>query len=239
MRARRRTRGGKYWPISPLRFPPQGVLALFRWHSNNGRPFPWRIPDTTPYELLIAEMLLRRTRAELVARIWPTVVQLYPSVRALATARPQELRQLLRPLGFGDMRASALTELARLLIEKHDGNIPTSTDTLMQLPHVGLYSANALAVFAFNTRRAVVDANVIRIYSRMFALTNLTMKSRRSPRVWRFANRLLPRNQPREYNYALLDLGALVCKPRLPRCFECPLMEWCKSPVNREGQPSN
>lgn len=213
----------------PLRVPQRAAELILDWFDCNQRSFPWRRPDTPPFGLLVAEMLLRRTRADVVGKVWPQLVRQYPSPQSLAAANPKDIRELLHPLGFAEMRSRALVSMAREIGAQYGGAVPQTADRLAALPHVGPYAANALASFAYGARAPVVDANVVRIYTRFFALDGLPANAYRSRAFWRLAARALPRRRVRDFNYALLDLGALVCRPRRPRCSDCPLVDSCRS----------
>lgn len=219
----------RYQLRSPLRFPSSAAKLLLEWFDRNHRSFPWRHPETSPFGVLLAEMLLRRTRADVVGRVWPQLVSQYPSPQSLATANPQDIKQLLHPLGFAEMRSQALVTMAREIGAQYGGAVPRTADRLAALPHVGPYAANALASFAYGARAPVVDANVVRIYTRFFALEGLPANAYRSRAFWRLAARALPIQRVRDFNYALLDLGALVCRPTRPRCSDCPLVRSCRS----------
>lgn len=200
---------------------------FFRRHS---RVFPWRQRGTTPFGILVAEMLLRQTRATQVAEVWPTLIERYPGPGEVARADPEELYALLLPLGLGRQRAEALREMSTALIERHGGRVPRKVESLYNLPHVGLYSAHATACFAFGQRVALVDVNVIRVLSRLFGVT-LKPDNRRAPEAWRLAEAIMPTTGPaKEHHYGLLDFAALICTPGKPLCRECPLNKdcaWC------------
>lgn len=185
---------------------------------------PWR-RYRTPYRIFLAEMLLVRTRADVVARLFEEIVARYPTVHALAEADEEELRHLLRPLGLS-RRIPYLIKAARYICEKCDGEIPRDVNDLLKIPGVGPYTAVAIATFAYGESGVPADVNILRFVSR---LTGLEMKhpTKGSSEL----RELLPLLS--EHNVGLsaedlLDFARLVCKPRKPRCHECSLRSYCK-----------
>ena len=195
-----------------------------RWYAECGRPFPWRDRGTSPFAILVAEILLKQTRAEMVAQVWPSLVRKYPGAEELAVADPKELFELVERLGLGHQRTTALLEVAAAI--KWDREVPSQPDDLMKLPFVGMYSAHAIACFGFYHRVPLVDLNVVRVVSRILG-TDPPKDIRRAPLIWDIAWALLPKDSFREHNYGLLDFAATVCKPRSPRCSQCPIAARC------------
>jgi A/G-specific adenine glycosylase len=163
----------------------------------------------------------------------PVALQLfekYPTVDRLAAASVQDLETLLRPLGLFRKRARALRALAVELASRPAvRRVPDDEEGLRKLPYVGRYTANATLCFGYGQRRAIVDANVVRLFSRYFGLPRPTGKVESDERYWSLANAILPPANAAEFNWYLLDLGAMVCKPTNPRCAECPLARTCSS----------
>lgn len=185
---------------------------------------PWR-KYRTPYRIFLAEMLLVRTRADVVARLFEEIISRYPTVHALAEADEKELGHLLRPLGLSK-RIPYLIKAARYVCENYGGEIPRDVGDLLKIPGVGLYTAVAIATFAYGESGVPADVNVLRFLSR---LTGLEMKhaTKGSPEL----RELLPLLS--EHNVGLspedlLDFTRLVCKPRNPRCHECSVRSYCK-----------
>ena len=197
---------------------------LLGWARNNLRDFPWRRPYTSPYEVLVAELLLKRTTATAAAREYGPFLERYPTVGILALASEEELAQTLRPLGLSRQRASAVKQLAQTL-SKGAGVIPKSLTKLRALPSLGDYSARAIMSFGHDVPVAVVDGNVERVMRRVFLDTVGAAPSR--PTIQLVADKLLPRKQHRTFNFALLDLGSLICRPLRPKCQTCPLQRVC------------
>jgi A/G-specific adenine glycosylase len=189
--------------------------GLCRWAQgeDNIRQFSWREKDS-PYKVLVAEVLLGATLASKVEPIYDEFIERYPSLEDLAEADVEELATLLEPLGLHNRRAAALVKIGNQL---KDSGVPVDEDDLLELPYVGQYAANATLCFGFGERRAIVDANVVRIYNRIF---NLDLKPTGDD-AREFAERVLPDRDFQLFNLALLDFGAAVCTDQSPRCSEC------------------
>jgi DNA (cytosine-5)-methyltransferase 1 len=206
---------------------------ILGWGRQNRREFPWRIEKVSPYQVLISEMLLRKTRAESVVPIYSDFMKRYPNPAALAEVEPAEIEALLKPIGLSKVRAKALRELGERLIESHAGEVPSDVNELMRIPHVGRYAANATLLFARNERRPIVDENVQRVLNRVFDVPK-AVEIHKADHLWEICEKLLPSQNPREFGWALLDFAAAVCCPGNPRCQGCPLTTICKK-LNRGG----
>lgn len=201
------------------------VRRLLRWSRKNFRDFPWRDPGASPYQVLIAELLLKRTTSTAAARLYPTFIEHFPSFSSIAEAPSEYLAESLRPIGLHRQRADGMKQLARHVCDTHQSELPASVESLQGLPHAGPYAARAVASFAFGKRAAVVDSNVVRILNRLLR-DSLPAK----PTVGllqEVADSLGPRRSHRLFNYALLDLGATICRYDRPRCDLCPLAAVC------------
>lgn len=194
------------------------------WYARHGRRFPWRDPRTDPFRILLAEVLLRQTRAEMIVETWQELSSRYPSPAALAAASPKELLGLVKRLGLGRQRTRALKELAVAIAAR--GGVPATVEELARLPHCGLYTAHAVACFAFGLRVPVVDLSILRVLSRLSG-AKPPRDIRRAKEIWEIAWAILPPSGIAEHNYGLLDFAAAVCKPRNPGCSDCPLAQGC------------
>ena len=192
---------------------------LMRWSEGKLRSFPWRDPHASRYEVFIAEMFLRRTRAEVAADVLPRFLERYPDLDALRTATEAELADLIRPLGLQQMRARALAEIADLVEE-----LPGDGAELRALPHVGPYVANATLCFADGHATAIVDRNVDRVYGRYLGDSWDAADAAGQQAI---AQALLDPDAPRRYNLALLDFAAAVCTARSPACAGCVMADRC------------
>jgi A/G-specific adenine glycosylase len=209
---------------------------MLRWFAQEGRTFPWR-RNGDAYEVLLAELLLHRTRADLVERKFLDLRAAYPRPEHLAAATEDEVVELLRPLGYSH-RSRRLPALGRALVERHGGLVPDNRNALLALPGVGPYIANAVMAVAFNRRVPLLDPNVIRVIGRVFGVSSNRPRPRDDEMLWDFVNRLVPRSKPAEFGLALVDLGALVCTSRKPRCGDCPLRGRCVAYITGEIKPA-
>ena len=194
---------------------------LLSWFEQNERSFPWREEDATLYEVFMSEMFLRRTRADVVESFIPRFLERYPDIESLREADVEELAEVIRPMGLQNTRSRGMISLAETL----DGDdIPTDRDELRELPQVGDYVANATLCFSLDCELPIVDRNIERIYGRLLGdrWTELSETER-----WDLAEDLLPAQQARRYNLALLDFGAALCQAPEPSCEICFASDYC------------
>jgi A/G-specific adenine glycosylase len=197
---------------------------LLRWFAASGREFPWR-RTSDPYALLVAEMMLRRTQAPQVVPVYIAFLTRYPSVKSLAEASFEEMECLVHPLGLPE-RARELFALGRALYEQYGGRIPDERDRLLTLPGVGEYVAGAVLSVGFHQQAWMIDANVVRVFSRFFN-SPLPGEARRHPLMIALARQYVRTTYPGPANLALLDHAALVCKHSTPLCDGCPVRSRC------------
>lgn len=194
---------------------------LLAWSEKHGRDFAWRHTRDL-YKVLMAEMMVHRTKAAQAERVWVGFVGRFPCVGDTRTSSDAELAECLAPLGL-NWRSRKLIETIRVI--EASGSAPTDRLELERLPGVGHYAASAVRSICLDSGDPVVDANVVRVYSRLFGLEP-SDSLRRMPAFHRLAAAILPRSQRARYNWALLDFGALVCRPA-PICGTCPLSMRC------------
>jgi A/G-specific adenine glycosylase len=194
------------------------VLA---WFAEAGRDLPWRA-TRDPYRVLVAEVLAQQTQAARAAAAWPVFLERFPDVHALAAAAPAEVLRAWQGLGY-NRRALALHRTARAVEER--GGWPDTVEELAGLPGVGPYTARAVACFALERRVAPVDTNVARVLVRSLAGADPAQLTRAARQ--RLADRAMAPGQPWAWSSALMDVGALHCRPR-PRCSGCPLAPSCR-----------
>jgi A/G-specific adenine glycosylase len=209
---------------------------VLNWFDAHGREFPWR-ERPEPYRVLIAELLLQRTRADLVLARYEDFVSRFPDPWRLAAADADEVKDCLHPLGFAH-RNARLPVLARELCDRHDGEVPQSKQDLLALTGVGEYVANAVLAVAFGERRPLLDPNVIRLVDRATAHRSQRVRPREDRALWNLIAELLPRDRAPEFALALVDLGAVICRPKRPRCFGCPLRGRCVAFANGDVSPA-
>ena len=203
----------------------QLVNRLLNWFGANARKFPWRYPGITPYEMLLCEMMTKRTRAENVTEVYKQFLLAYPSPQAVVSAGIDEIREVIRPLGLYNERAKELTEIMSVIVNKHNGIVPETAEELMKLPGIGRYVANAVLCFGYKQRVPIVDVNVVRIFDRFFGASK-----EKDYDYWKTATQLLnavPDGWVKTFNQSLLDLAALVCKANNPICDLCPISTDC------------
>jgi A/G-specific adenine glycosylase len=204
------------------------ATKLLRWFEGNRRDFPWRrtFEDPDPYVILFTEIMLQRTRASQVVPFYSDFFRKYPTFKRLAKAERQEVVSRFEKLGLR-WRARKVWNLITSLNRQYRGRIPSELEELKKLPGVGDYVARAVYCYAFGGRTAPLDSNVVRIVSRLFGIAVSSDSARRSKTISDLTVSLIPPRKEREFNLALLDFGALVCKPR-PLCSICPLRDICE-----------
>lgn len=200
-------------------------IFILNWYTSNGRCLPWRNINE-PFKILIAEFLLQKTDVEKVKPVYKKFIYRWPSPQLLSKARISSISKIIQPLGL-KYKASRLKSTAKVIVEKFSGKIPEVNDKLLELPGVGRYIASAVECFAFNKPKAVLDTNIIRIFNRVFGIESEKSRPRDDPRLWSFAQTLVPAYNAKEYNWGLIDYGALVCKSKDPLCGECILYNIC------------
>lgn len=201
------------------------VENLLKWWKNNRRDFPWR-ETCDSYKILISEILLHRTRADQVTPVYIKFMERFPTIIVLSEASTDDVKKILYPLGL-HWRTEQLHKMALKIMQKYNGKIPSKTKELEALPGVGHYIAAAVRCFSYRYPEALLDTNTVRIIGRFFGIEK-TDGSRRSRRFRVLYEPLVDQTHPREFNYAMIDLGALLCKPKNPICSICPINEKCK-----------
>ncbi len=177
---------------------------------------------------MVSEFMLQQTTVAAVIPYYERWMSRFPSVSSLAAADEQEVLGLWQGLGYYS-RARNLHRAARAIQERHGGRVPRSRDALRSLPGVGDYTAAAVAAFAFDAAEPVIDANIARVLARVFHWDQAIDDARGREFLLRAAQRLLPASGGRLHNSALMELGALICVARTPRCLECPVREECRA----------
>ena len=218
------TTAHRYLPSWSYKGQSSFADRVLKWADNNFSDFPWR-QARSPYEILIAEVLLKRTTATAVARVYDDFILKFPSPQDLASTRDEELIKALSNVGLQHQRTRSIKHLTLWLLCRHGGVIPSDLAGLLEVPGLGDYSATAILSFGFGVPTAVLDANVERILLRVFGNT---LPPRPSWTLLRkVAQTLLPSEGHQRYNYGLLDLGRLICRYSDPKCGECPLVSVC------------
>jgi A/G-specific adenine glycosylase len=200
---------------------------LLRWFRRHGRDLPWR-RTRDPYHIVVSEFMLQQTQVSRVAAYYHRFLTRYPSIEALAAAPAAAVRESWDGLGYY-RRAANLHRLAQVVVEEHGGVVPADPAALVRLPGVGRYTAGAVACFAYERATPAVDTNVARVIRRAFhpKLQGTALVRR----IWETAEALVPRQRRTawQFNQGIMELGALVCIARRPRCEECPVRSCCRT----------
>ncbi|MFP4557051.1 MAG: A/G-specific adenine glycosylase [Bacteroidales bacterium] len=201
----------------------KNILAA--WYRDNKRELPWR-ETSNPYFIWISEVILQQTRVVQGIGYYYRFIESFPTVKALAGAKEDEVLKVWQGLGYYT-RARNLHAASKLIMEKYDGKLPESYDELLKIRGIGPYSAGAIASFAFNMPVPAIDGNVYRIIARVFGLfaSPYTASGRRE--FFSLVNDLMDKKSPGSFNQALLDFGALQCVPQSPSCSACPFISYC------------
>ena len=195
------------------------------WFRHNGRDFPWRY-QYDPYKVYISEVLLQKTNVEKVTPIYLKIIEKYPTVKQLSNADEYFLIEMFKDLGLF-YRAERLISATKTIANDFDGFFPSSVKDLKEIKSIGEYTANAIMCFGYGEKYPILDTNIIRIYFRFFGIKSSKKRPRTDKKLWQFAGELLPNKKFIEFNYALLDYGALICKYHNPICLKCALKNLC------------
>ncbi|MGN6506805.1 MAG: A/G-specific adenine glycosylase [Tepidisphaeraceae bacterium] len=210
--------------------PPQPIAKrLLDWYDTARRDLPWRAPRGAyppAYHVLVSEAMLQQTQVVTVIPYFHRFLSAVPTLEALARADEQEVLRLWQGLGYYS-RARNLRKAAITVLESHAGRIPSDVETLLTLPGIGRYTAGAIASLAYDTRAPILDGNVVRVLSRLDALTADPRTPAAQKQLWRRAEELIPAERAGDFNSAMMELGATVCTPKNPACLICPLRELC------------
>lgn len=200
--------------------------ALLSWYDAHKRPLPWR-RSYAPYEILISEVMLQQTQMERGVQYFLRWMKRFPTLSSVAEAPEEEIMHYWEGLGYY-RRARFLHQAAKAVQDRFGGVLPQTREELSSLPGLGEYTVSALLGIAYEHDTVTVDANVERIFSRLLDIETPVRKKPASARIRGTAQALLPPGKARQYNQALMELGALVCT-KSPRCPECPLLPWCEA----------
>jgi len=207
------------------------------WYRANARDLPWRKPGTSPWGVLISEVMSHQTQVERVAPIWLEWIERWPTPHDFAQARIDDILRAWANLGY-PRRALRLRECAQVIVDKHGGVVPDDVDALLALPGIGDYTARAVACFAYGKNVPVVDTNVRRVVARVERGQALGVPGKKE--IQEVAH-LLPEDNGPEFSVGLMELGALVCTAKAPKCDACPVAQDCAwlaagRPAPEEGQ---
>ena len=204
---------------------------LQAWYAKHARVLPWR-ESHDPYRVWLSEVMLQQTQVDTVRPYFEKFTTRFPTVFELAKADEQEVLRMWEGLGYY-RRARGLHAAAQKVVAEHGGEFPCDLPTLLDLPGVGRYTAGAIRSIAFGLPAPILEANTIRLLTRLIAYDGDPTSSRGQKRLWGVAEELLPRKQVAAFNQGLMELGSLVCTPRQPSCEQCPVATLCEA--NQQG----
>jgi A/G-specific adenine glycosylase len=208
--------------------------ALLAWYETHGRDLPWR-NTADPYHILVSEIMLQQTQVDRVLPKYVEWLEKYPSFQALASASEADVTTTWRPLGY-NIRPRRLHAIAREAVARYDGQLPSDAETLLSFKGIGEYTAGAIRSFAFGQRAAILDTNVARVLLRVFLGRGDVKAHATRRRLWAVSTALVPRKRVFDFNQALMDLGAMVCVARKPKCLVCPMTRICRAYDPRAGR---
>lgn len=199
--------------------------GLLRWFENNGRELPWR-ESYEPYHVWLSEVMLQQTQMERGIAYYKRWLKRFPDIQSVARAGSYEILKYWEGLGYY-ARARNLHKAAQLIDSQYDGELPKSYEELLRLPGIGPYTAAAITSIAFNDDIPVVDANVERVFARVFDIDKPLKSKGVHAEICEIAKVLLPQGEARDFNQALMDLGGMICTPQNPDCAVCPVSRHC------------
>ncbi len=208
--------------------------SLLNWYAIHQRDLPWR-RMRDPYATLVSEMMLQQTQVATVIPYYQRWMKRFPNITALARARLQTVLKRWEGLGYYT-RARNLHKAAKLIVSEYNGQLPSQTEKLRQLPGIGPYTAGAIASIAFDADEPVLDGNVIRVLCRVFRITAPPKETATQQKLWRLARKMIPTGKAGLFNQAMMDLGATICLPRQPACQRCPWHKYCQARIKNEQE---
>ncbi|MEP6795242.1 MAG: A/G-specific adenine glycosylase [Saprospiraceae bacterium] len=200
--------------------------TLLQWHRDNPRPLPWADSRSDPYHIWLSEIIMQQTRIEQGTEYYLRFVRQFPTIDSLASASIDQVMRLWQGLGYYT-RARNLHKAARHIVENLDSHFPDTYEGLLALPGIGPYSAAAISSFAFGRRHVVVDGNVKRLIARFSGVINTIDDTSTHQQIHQIATAFMSGVSPAVFNQAIMNFGALVCKPKSPLCTSCPLATHC------------
>lgn len=208
---------------------PKSKIKVFQhtmlhyWVSIGRHDLPWRTTDD-PWQILLAEILLRKTTSKQALSVFEQLKAVRPEV--MRDMDSSELAEILKPLGIHEVRAQQIKDIAAGVAE-NDGESLLSDDFLRSFRGIGRYISNSVRCCAFGVDVPALDTNMIRVIQRVFGWQSERKRAREDKKLWAFAETLVPANKCREFNWGVLDFGALVCTHRNPKCTDCLLNQHC------------
>jgi A/G-specific adenine glycosylase len=206
---------------------------LLRWFEKNGRDLPWR-ETRDPYAIWVSEIMLQQTQVLTVIPYYQKFLKSFPTVRHLAKADLSKVLKVWEGLGYYS-RARNLHRASGVVLSRFRGKIPDNLKDLLALPGIGKYTAGAILSIAYNKEAPILDGNVKRVLSRLFAVSGNPVRGKTEGLLWHLSESLIPKGFASSFNQGLMDLGSMVCTPKDPQCSRCPLHRLCKGKAS--GKP--
>jgi A/G-specific adenine glycosylase len=211
------------------------TIALLNWFGANARDLPWR-RTRDPYGIWVSEIMLQQTQVQTVVPYWEGWMRKLPTIHALARATPTRIHKLWEGLGYYT-RVRNMQRAARMIVDEHEGRFPVQFDSILALPGIGRYTAGAIASIAFNKPAPILDGNVMRVLTRLFALPGDPRSKAVNEELWSLSQELVDlaaeidglENACSHFNQSLMELGATLCTPRRPQCSACPVRKYCEA----------
>ncbi|WP_205007652.1 A/G-specific adenine glycosylase [Sporolactobacillus spathodeae] len=200
---------------------------LLAWFQQNGRDLPWR-RTKNPYYIWVSEVMLQQTQVDTVKPYYDRFITDFATPEALADAPEQSVLKMWEGLGYYS-RARNLQQGVREVVEKYDGKLPDDKKKLLELHGIGPYTAGALLSIAFGQPEPAIDGNVMRVMSRVFMIDADIAKAKSKKQFEEVVGKLIAEANPSAFNQALMDLGAMICRPKRPDCPNCPVRRQCKA----------
>ena len=201
------------------------TTQLIDWHRNNVRDHPWK-KTKDPYKIWISEIILQQTRTDHGSPYYEKFVKLFPTVFDLAKAENDEVMKAWQGLGYYS-RARNIHHTSKIIVDTYKGKFPSNYHEILNLKGIGLYSAAAISSFAFELPHPVIDGNVLRFFARFLGITDALDSSSTRKKILEVLEKCIVHAKPSEFNQAIMDMGALVCTPRNPKCESCPVCASC------------
>lgn len=205
-------------------------LSILKWYRQNKRNLPWRNTNN-PYFIWLSEIILQQTRVDQGMDYYLKFINNFPTIQHLANADEQTILSNWQGLGYYS-RARNLHATAKEITFNHNGNFPNKYEEILKLKGIGPYTAAAISSFSFNLVHPVVDGNVFRVLTRIFDIDTPIDTSEGIKLIYNIANKLIPTNEPGEYNQAIMEFGAIHCTPSQPNCDNCIFSNQCKAKIN-------
>ena len=208
---------------------------LLQWFKKNKRDLPWR-KTKDPYAIWVSEIMLQQTQVNTAIPYFNHFLKTFPTIRDLAKANLSKVLKVWEGLGYYS-RARNLHRAAQIVLNQFQGKIPDHPTDLLTLPGIGRYTAGAILSIAYNKEAPILDGNVKRVLSRLYAISKNPKENQTEQSLWRLSESLVPKGRASRFNQGLMDLGAMICTPKDPQCLNCPICDLCKGYLS--GKPES